>query len=232
MLVLALMFLPALAWAQAEPAPEDYVPPYKRGLPPERANEPEGPAQLPQTVPKWHIAVAPRMVVRLGDAPPGLPTIGLGGGVQVARALWPLGRTLRFGVGFDFAYDRLFHDKAAPATGTQFLSHATFAAVAIVDALVGKDGRVRPYLGVGGGLSVAAYEDPPPQAGLKGVSEVAALGLVHLTLGLGVRTWESFEIGVHGEVDFTFSDTTVGTPPKPIFQPGLFALALDLGFRF
>jgi len=64
------------------------------------------------------------------------------------------------------------------------------------------------------------------------VNDVAALGLVQLSLGVGVRVWGSFELGLHGEFDFTFSNVTVGDPPKPVFQPGLFALGLDLGFRF
>jgi hypothetical protein len=220
-----------LAHAQAEPAPEDYVPPQKRGLPPEPGpGSSEGLPRLPEAIPRWHLAVAPRMAVRLGDGPPQLPVVGLGGGVQVARALVPLGRVVRFGVGFDFAYDRVYRDERAPASGTQFLSHATFAAVGVFDALVGPGARVRPYLALGGGLSVAAYADPAAQP--KAINEVAALGLLHAALGVGVRVWESFELGLHGEVDLTFSDTNVGDPPKPIFQPGLFALALDVGFRF
>ena len=226
-----------MAWAQAEPAPEGYVPPGHSGpiepsAPAEPGYSPPRPGAAPQPsgpLPLWHISIAPRLVVRLGDGPPQMATVGYGGGVQVARSLFNLGRTgLRFGLGANFAYDRVSRDKPKPALGTQSLSHATFAAVLIVDGIFG---RVRPFLGVGGGLSVAAYDDSGT-ATAKATNDVAALGLVQLSLGVGVRVYESFELGLHGEFNFTFSNDTVGDPPKPIFQPGLFALGLDLGFRF
>lgn len=240
-LLVAWLLWPALALAQAEPAPPDYVPP-----PPDAPAEPGTPAPSPpaepawpepngaplpppgEPPPKWRLAVAPRLGVLLAQGPSGLPQIGYGAGVSAARALVPLGR-LRFGVGLDVAYDRFYRDKPAPDAGTQFLSHATFAAVALLDAVAG---RFRPFLGVGGGLSVAAYEDPSSRGGVPSVSRVEVLGLVHLTGGLGVRVYESFELGLHGEVNLTFSNFQAGTPPRDVFQPGLFALGLDIGFRF
>jgi hypothetical protein len=234
--------VPSPARAQAEQAPPDYVPP---GAPAAEPGQPapatpvqpgiadpgSSPAPPPpawDAQPKWHIAIGPRMAVQLGDGPVGLPRIGYGGGVQVVRALVPLKR-LRFGVGVDFAYDRIYRDKVAPESGTQFLSHASFAALGVFDGLFG---RVRPWLALGGGLSVASYEDPPAFVGAKGSSELAAVGLVHVGLGLGVRIYESFELGLRGDFNFTFSDVRVGTPSRQPFQPGLFALGLDLGFRF
>jgi hypothetical protein len=227
-----------LARAQAEPAPEGYIPPGRNTpLPPTATTTPPAsptgepgapPYVKPEPPPLWHVAAGPRMAVRLGSGPPKLPLIGYGGGVNISRALVPFGR-LRFGVGFDFAYDRVFRDLPAPLIGSQELSHATFAAVAVVDGLFG---RVRPFLEAGGGLSVGDYNNPDVAAGAKPDSAIEALGLIHLALGLGVRVWESFEIGLRGELNLTFSSTQLGTPPAPVFAPGLFDLALDLGWRF
>src|SRR6185503_13366381 len=115
---------------------------------------PPPPKRLPSDEPKWHALVAPRMVVRLGDGPPGLPQIGYGGGVAIGRALVPLGRA-RFGVGFRFGYDRIFRDRES--AGTQALAHATFGASLFIDGLYS---RLRPWLSVGGGMSVASYDAP------------------------------------------------------------------------
>jgi len=214
------------AFAQAEPAPESYVPPSKRQLP---GQPREGDAwKLDPDQPRWRIAVAPRLVIRLGDAPAGTARIGLGGGVQVHRALLALGRVLRFGVGFDFAYDRVFR---SVDLGTQQLAHATFAAVLVLDALVGPQERLRPFVAVGGGLSVGSYQDPsapPPTPN----SIAEALGLVHLSAGLSARVIQSFELGAHAEANLTFSSTTAGMPPVAVFQPGFLEVVLDLGFRF
>jgi hypothetical protein len=212
-----------LAFAQAEPAPEGYVPPHRRGAPPV---EP-GPRETPSGLPKWHISVAPHLNVLLSDGPAGLPTLGYGGGVQVTRALLPLGRG-RFGVGFDFAYDRFSH--ALASGGTQLDAHALFALMAIVDGIAG---RVRPWLGVGGGLSVVNYENPTPTAvNPGGISLVGAVGLIKLALGLGVRVYEQLEVGLRADFDLTFSSQKAGTPPRDVFAPGLFSLGLDFGFRF
>jgi hypothetical protein len=224
--VVIAILVPALAFAQAEPAPEEYVPPAQRLVPGQPGGGPS--FKLPPDQPRWNITVAPRLTLALGTLPGGLPHVGLGGGVQVHRALVALGRVLRFGVGFDFAYDRVFHDTS---TGTQELAHATFAGVLVLDALVGPGQRVRPFVAVGGGLSVGNYE-APVGINAPSVSLVEPLGLVHLSAGLQVRTWESFELGVHAEGNLTFSSTTAGMPPVQVFSPGFVAIALDFGFRF
>jgi hypothetical protein len=214
-------------YAQAEPAPESYVPPSSRQIP-GQPQEGGDSWRLPPEEPKWHIAIAPRLAIRLGNAPDGTPLLGLGGGVQIHRALVPLGRVLRFGVGFDFAYDRVFR---SADVGTQQLAHATFAGVLVFDALVGPSERLRPFLAVGGGLSVGNYEDPATPTHL-GASIAEALGLVHLSLGLSARVYQSFTLGVHAEANLTFSSTTAGAPPVAVFQPGFLEVALDFGFRF
>jgi hypothetical protein len=222
-----LLLVPQLAFAQAEPAPENYVPPAERGQPQAAGGELP---KLPPDLPRWMIAVSARMALPVGTPPADLPNIGLGGGVTVHRALVPLGRWLRFGVGFDFAYDRVFKDLGI--YGTAQLAHATFAGVGVFDALIGPGQRVRPFIGIGGGLSLGDFENPTTKKDVPSESVVEPLGLVHLTAGLGVRVYQSFEVGVHYEVNFTFSSTQGGMPPRPLFQPGFAELALDLGFRF
>jgi hypothetical protein len=166
----------------------------------------------------------------IGDAPAGL-TVGYGGGVRLHAALLPLG-PLRFGVGVQFAYDRLSRDKpgASVTSTTQALSHATFAALAILDGLFG---RLRPWVGIGGGFSVAGYDDPsvngsPPMP----VHLATVVPLVQVAAGLGVQVYESFEIGLRTDVNLTFSSAAAGQPPRTVFEPGLATLSLDLGFRF
>jgi hypothetical protein len=120
----ALLLAPALARAQAEPAPPGYVPPGQHE-----------PAAQPPSPYKWHVAVDARLAVPLGTMPPDLAPVGYGAGVQITRALVDVGR-MRFGVGGDFAYQRI-----PDSTSDHFLSHMTFAALAVLD---GWCDRLRP----------------------------------------------------------------------------------------
>jgi hypothetical protein len=212
------LFLSAIAWAQAEPAPESYVPPNRPGMPqPQRAQQRQADASLP----KWHIAVAPHLDVMFHDI--GVQRLGFGAGVQVTRALVPIGRA-RFGVGADFAYDRFQHDLGA--AGTEFVSHATFAGMLVLDGIVG---RVRPWLAVGGGFSVANFESPSLTRGMS-ISDVGVAGLVKFAAGLGVRVYQGFDVGLRGDFNVTISGENVRG--NDIWQPGFFAFGLDLGYRF
>jgi hypothetical protein len=211
--------------AQAEPAPPEYRPPNRPGVPqPTRVPEPERPE------PKWHISVAPHLAVLLAQGPDDLPLVGYGAGVQLARALVPLGRG-RFGLAADFAYDRVSHDKKTGdfSSGTELVAHATFAGLLVVDGIAG---RFRPWVGAGGGFSVAQYEDPRSAANPMGTSNVTVVGLVKLALGFGVRVYEGIDLGLRGDFDLTFSSATGGAPARQLFAPGLFTLGLDIGFRF
>jgi hypothetical protein len=230
---LALLFALAFAcgehaaFGQAEPAPESYRPPHQPGMP--QPEPPSGPTREEQAKqPKWHIAIAPHLNFLLGQRVPDLPLLGYGGGVQVARALVPFGRA-RFGVGADFGYDRFQHEVKTSmfSSGTQFVGHATFAAMAVLDGIIG---RVRPWLAVGGGFSVANYENPATATNPKGNSIVGAAGLVKVGAGVGVVVYEGIELGLRADYDATLSSKAVnGTN---IWQPGFMSLALDLGYRF
>jgi hypothetical protein len=207
------LFLSAIAWAQAEPAPESYVPPNRPGMPqPQRAQQRQADASLP----KWHIAVAPHFDLTFHDV--GVQPYGFGAGVQVTRALVPIGRA-RFGVGVDFAYDRFQHDLGA--AGTEFISHATFAGMAVIDAIIG---RVRPWLAIGGGISVAEFEQPSLMPA-KAINDVGVAGLVKFAFGVGVRVYGGFDLGLRADCNVTISGENV-------WQPGFVALGLDLGYRF
>jgi hypothetical protein len=230
--VAVVVALAGRAFAQAEPAPETYVPPAQRNQPESGPSE-GGKLRLDPDQPRWHIFVAPRLVLPMGPMPNGLPSVGLGGGVQVHRALVPLGRVLRFGIGFDFAYDRIF---GSSDPNPNNVSHATFAAVLVLDALVGPDERLRPFVAIGGGLSVGSFQFTAgtsmsaPNAPSQSLAE--ALGLVHIAVGLQARVYQGFCLGVHGETNITFSSTTAGVPAVALFQPGFAEVVLDLGFRF
>jgi hypothetical protein len=182
-------------------------------------------------LPAWNLAVAPRLSVLLGDSAAGIPNVGYGAAVRLHGAFLPLG-PLRLGAGIQFAYDRFARDKPGASFGstTQLLSHASFAAIAILDAIFG---RARPWVGLGGGFSVAEYQDPtvqgsPPVA----VSLVTVVPMVTIAFGVGVRLYRGFELGLRGDVDVMFSSQAAGTPPRTVFSPGVFGLSLDLGFRF
>jgi hypothetical protein len=209
--ILLILLTPALAWAQAEPAPEGYVPPGH--------HEPVAPPPSPL---KWHISANARLAVPLGPMPPGLAAVGYGGGVQIARALVDVGR-MRFGVGGDFAYQRI------PHATDEFLSHMSFSALAILDGIFG---RVRPWLAAGAGLSVAEYRKPATEVMPVAIDANAVVPLVELALGLDVEVARNVDIGLGGELDLTFSSQTVGAPPVQAFSPGLFSARLGIGFRF
>ena len=200
-----------LARAQAEPAPEGYVPPGK--------HEPEAPPPSPL---KWHLAVDARLAVPLGAVPSNLASVGYGGGVQITRALVDLGR-MRVGVGADFAYQRI------PHASDEFLSQMTFAALAVLDGIFG---RVRPWIAAGAGISVAEYRKPATIQMPVAIDSNAVVPLVEAGLGLDVEVARHVDVGLAGELDLTFSSLTVGTPSVQAFQPGLFSARLELGFRF
>ena len=130
--------------------------------------------------------------------------------------------------GADFAYDRFSHDKKTGmfSSDTEFVAHATFAALLVVDGIIG---RIRPWAAVGGGFSVANYESPAVGAQMA-ISRVGVAGLVKLALGFGVRVYEGFELGLRSDFDVTISGENVGG--SDVWQPGLFSVGLDIGFRF
>ena len=204
--------MPALAWAQAEPAPPGYVPPGH--------HEPEEPPPSPL---KWHVSANARLAVPLGTVPAELASVGYGGGIQLTRALVDFGR-MRFGVGADFAYQRI------PHSTDDFLSDMTFAALLVLDGIFG---RVRPWLTAGAGLAVDEYRKPAdPMTMAVAIDANAVVPLVQLALGLDVEISHNVDIGVGAGLDLTFSSLSVGSPPIQAFQPGLFSVRLGVGFRF
>jgi hypothetical protein len=213
-LVVCLLLTPALARAQAEPAPEGYVPPGHQPPPP------------PPSPLKWHIATDARLAVPLRGVHK-LPPVGWGAGIQVSRALYDIAR-LRLGVGADFAYQRVQqgYDVHVPPT-EEFVSHMTFAGLFVIDGIFD---RVRPWFAAGAGLAVSRFVQPNPG---KPTIEVDGFEpLVELGAGLSVRVWRWLEIGVAAELDLTFSSLAAGDPPVEPFQPGLFSVRLGAGFRF
>jgi hypothetical protein len=210
-LLATLVFAPALARAQAEPAPEGYIPPGRGEAPPP-----------PPSPYKWHISANARLAVPLGTMPPNLFPVGYGGGIQVTRALIDVGR-MRLGIGGDFAYQRI------PHSSDEFLSQMSFAALVVLDGIYG---RLRPWISVGAGLGVDQYRKPatPTMPVLTDVDTVVPL--VQIALGLDVEIARNVDIGFGGGFDLTFSSLTVGAPPVQAFQPGLFSARLGIGFRF
>jgi hypothetical protein len=215
----SILLVPSLAHAQAEPAPPGYVPPGHEKLPP------------PPSPYKWHASVDADLVVPLGTRPGALPPVGWGAGVQLSRALVDVGR-LRFGVGASFAYRRVQHDvkTTIPFGDTQqFLSHMTFAGLLMLDGIFG---RLHPWFGAGGGVSVAQWADPATTPGMMSTRLQNVVPLVQIALGLDVEVWRRMEVGIAAEMDPTFSSTTVGNPARTAFSPGFFALRVGVGFRF
>jgi hypothetical protein len=209
-----LLLTPALAHAQAEPAPEGYVPPGKEPLPP------------PPSPLKWHVAVDARLAVPIRQVHT-LPPVGWGAGIQVSRALIDVGR-MRVGIGADFAYQRVqgTYRVQVPPTD-EFVSNMTFAALLVIDGIFD---RVRPWVAVGGGFAVSRFFQMSKSGPAIDVDNVEPL--VEIGLGLGVRVWRWLEVGVGGELDLTFASLAVGEPPVEPFQPGLFVVRAGAGFRF
>jgi hypothetical protein len=232
-LAVLLVLLPRLVLAQAEPAPPDFVPSPHRADPVAQGEQPVfTPRKKRPGAPKWRIWVQPRLSLLLG-APPSFPsvpptvqpTVGYGAGVGFGRALVTFGQ-FRFGFAFGFAYDRISTDISQAMFG---VSHATFAPAFTLDGVFAE--RVRPFLSLGGGLDVGVFR-APEVGGMPVVEQIEALGLVQLALGLGVRVYEGFEVGVRAEGNFLFSSTSYGTPARTVFSPGLVSLGLDLAYLF
>ena len=207
---MCLLCAPALAWAQAEPAPEGYVPPGHQ--------EPWHP---PHPAPKNHMAATARLAVPLGTQLPGLPSVGPAGGVQFSRALVDVGR-MRFGAGFDFGYLRVGSDTSQDANWN-------FALLGVLDGVFD---RLRPWIAAGAGIAVGYFRQPAIDPTMPPLAITGVLPLVQLSLGLDVEIARGVEIDAGGELDLTFSSLVVGSPPARPFDPGMFAARLGVGFRF
>ena len=222
--------------AQAEPAPDDYVPPNHR-----RPDDPEYGAPAKAYPKPWLLTVDASLPFTLGTVSPTLPPVGWGAGLSIGRAVINAGHT-RLGFGVHFDYQRLQHEKSSEVRFgdlTQSLAHTTFSGFLFGDGIWG---RLRPWIEIGGGFSVAQYFDPDTTGTLPDVSATAVVGLFQLEVGLAVEIKRGVEIGLAGHLDTTFSDIERGAPAKPdmtppppqyrVFSPGLASLRLQLGFRF
>lgn len=209
-LIACLLVAPALAHAQAEPAPEGYVPPGKEAPPPP-----------PPAREKNHIAADVRVAVPMGGQLPGIARVGVGAGVQLSRALLDVGR-MRLGAGFDFGYLRLGDD-------FNQVANWTFAALGVLDGIFG---RWRPWLAVGAGIAVGQFRQPAADPSMPPLAYVGVLPLVQLSLGLDIAISRGVEVGIGGEFDLTFSSLVLGSPPARPFDPGMFAARAGIGFRF
>lgn len=208
---------PRPARAQAELAPEGYVPPGKR--------EPEPPPPSPL---KWHIAADGRAPVALRQGP-GLPSVGWGAGVQVTRALVDFGR-IRFGVGADFGYARFSPDLSVPSPDfSHHLAHMTFAGLLVFDAIVG---IVRPWFAVGAGVSAAWFYQRNPDPMQPPADVRTVVPVVELEVGVALAVYRGIDIGLAGHLDLTFSSLSAGFPPSAVFAGGMFSPRLEVGFRF
>src|SRR5262249_22947325 len=150
--------------------------------------------QLPE---RFELAVSGRLALDLGQTA-GLPTTGFGGGVRFHAALLKVG-PIRLRLGAQVAHDKVTrHQPSAIGlcqSTTQQLSHATFAVVAVLDALLW---RVRPFVAAGGGFSVASYFDPsvmgmPP----KTVQDDSVVPLAAVSGGATITVYGGFELGLH-----------------------------------
>ena len=220
--------------AQAEPAPDDYVPPGHF------RSQPVGEPPVKPYPKPWLIAVDASLPFTLGTVSPTLPPVGWGAGLTIARALLNYGH-LRLGIGAQFAYQRLQHEKHSEVVFgdlTQAVAHTTFAGMLFVDEIFG---RVRPWFDIGGGFSVAQYFDPGTDGTMQDVTAVAVVPLLQLAAGVSVEIKRGIELGLGGHFDLTFSDIDRGppvpmgeqsTPLHTVFAPGLVSVRLQLGFRF
>lgn len=207
----------ATAYAQAEPAPPGYVPPGH--------HEPELPPPSPL---KWHVAADARIPIPIRE-PQSLPSVGWGAGAQITRALIDLGR-IRFGVGADFGYSRISSSgSVATPDFSHHLGEMTFAGLLVFDAIVG---AVRPWLAGGAGIAVAWYFQPNPNPMQPPTDVQTVVPVVMLDLGISYAVYHGIDVGVAAHLDLTFSSLSVGTPPFTVFDGGIFAPRIQLGFRF
>jgi hypothetical protein len=213
-LLFCLLLVPALARAQAEPAPPEYVPPGHEKPPP------------PPSPLKWRIGADARVTVPLRE-PKSLPPVGWGAGAQVTRALVDV-RRARIGIGVDFGYARISASQVHYPDYQEHLAHMTFAALGVLDAIVG---HWRPWFAVGVGFSVAWYFQPHGMA-LPPTDVNTVVPLVPLEAGVSYDVYRGIDIGIVAHLDLTFSSQSLGTPGFTVFDGGIFAPRLQIGFRF
>jgi hypothetical protein len=227
----AVLLCSALAFGQAEEAPEEYQPPPGVPMSPEPSH---AASQQEASDHRWLVAVQPRFVIGLSGAGE-LPRIGYGFGLNVGRALVVRG-AVRLGIGASFAYDRVAYGGKQDAqqnisNAVESIAHASFSADVRLDALL-LAGRIRPWAMLGPALSVATYSEPAPTQFSANPSSTHALPGLRAAVGLAGLVWRSLELGAHLEWLVTFDGPSLGTPPVQPLTPGTFSVGLDVGFRF
>jgi hypothetical protein len=228
---------PGAAFAQAEAAPPGSVAP-PDSAPRAAASSQGDPPRRPLPA-RVRVAGNVRFSGLLGETATAAAPLGWGFGLQLSAALLPVGY-MRFGFVLDFAQDRFQRAITGYPETPQLLLHNTFAVQALLDL---PTRFVRPYLAVGAGLSAARHESPLPDPAQQAPQtlELATLPLVRVSAGVAVSPLRWFEIGVSGELSFTFSDhrggvLDQGTMAAPamaqLFSPGWGSLATWVGYCF
>jgi hypothetical protein len=231
--------VPAVALGQAEPAPPGSVPLAGPPGPGGPGAPPPGPPPEARRPPRVRVAGDLRFSGLRGEAAQAAAPLGWGFGLQLSASLLPVG-VMRFGFVLDFAQDRFQRTIAAYPDLQQTLLHNTFAVQALLDL---PTRYLRPYIAAGAGLSVARHESPLPDEAnqMPYTFEVTTLPLVRVSAGLAVSPLRWFEIGVSGELSFTFSDqrggvldqgATAGPAMAQLFAPGWGSLATWVGYCF
>ena len=195
-------------WAQAQPAPV--------AAPPAAA-----PAALPVFVPLDNrIAVVASYARRLGDEAAVIgPRNGFGVGGSYERRILPLPHDFELGAGVNFFYDK-FQTGVTGTTmvtpgqiqtyqGERVLSQTSFAATAVA---AWRWRRLRPYVQVGGGFTIAYFDTP--EGVYQPGNQTAVQPLIRTTGGLDVAITRDIAITARVSYTHLFTRPTFTTMPE------------------
>lgn len=212
---LALLCVAANGWAQAEPAPEGYVPPGHEHAPPATTATPATTTPSTTTPAEPEAAeaaepaeaTAPEAASADPNATPDKPprwNLGVGPSLSFLLGDPPSGvpavgygaavrlhlalwplGPLRLGAGVHFNYHHLSREKPGVTFGPTTQAVA-HASFKALAILDGLFGPARPWVGVGGGFSVPSYEDPSLVQGMPAMAYKIVSVVPVVTLAFGL----------------------------------------------
>jgi len=185
--------------AQAEPAPPEPPPPAPAPAP-----------ALASPPPPTSLAVHGRFAYRPGDAVGPAPATGFSLGATVERRYALIGDRLGLGVGVDLFFDHFARDQQFITAHQQLQTHTSFVVLQTASFTVG---RVRPWLGAGGGVTWAYFEGTAPTdmaIPAPGFSHNELQPLVRGAAGLDVTVAPQMAIVVRADFTHPLTHPTFG----------------------
>jgi hypothetical protein len=174
-----------------------------------------------------------------GEGPTLRPTEGFSLGASLQRRYLRIAEVVDLGAGLDLFYDRFAEGVLGSAPdasgaeqsfdGQRLLTETSFALLQTVSLNLGP---VRPWLGLGGGLTIAYFSSPEQE--LRPGSTSAVQPLARAGIGADIPLRGRAAVGVRADYSYLFTQPTFTTQAGQTFRPfgNLFDVGIGLLYRF